>query len=150
MSQPFFCQNTAISKLLYDYISGFHHKNEERTPSFQNGRLDLFQNFQADGTSLERPHTLLIDSEQLESGDALDKDFREVASEEIEYFRREMVERTGDVRVEDYLKDEDILREVMNTVGKPGAFAEFCDVYEIRADFEKRVGSLFNNIDRYV
>ena len=39
-------------------------------------------------TSSER--TLLIDSEQLESGDALDKNFREMAEDEIERFRREI------------------------------------------------------------
>ena len=43
-----------------------------------------------------RPNTLLIDSEQLESGEALDDNFREMAADEIERFRREIVERTGD------------------------------------------------------
>ena len=39
------------------------------------------------------PRTLLIDSNQLESGDVLDKEFREAASTEIERFRREILER---------------------------------------------------------
>ena len=43
-----------------------------------------------------RPNTLLIDSEQLESGDALDDNFRGMAADEIDRFRREIVERTGD------------------------------------------------------
>ena len=47
-------------------------------------------------TGSPRPNTLLIDSEQLESGEALDNDFREMAADEIERFRREIVERTGD------------------------------------------------------
>ena len=38
----------------------------------------------------------MIDSEQLESGDALDKNFRDAASDEIERFRREHIQRTGD------------------------------------------------------
>jgi type III restriction enzyme len=42
------------------------------------------------------PNTLLIDSEQLESGEALDDNFRGMAADEIERFRREIVERTGD------------------------------------------------------
>ena len=33
------CQNTAISKLVYDFISGFHRKNEDGTATFHNGRL---------------------------------------------------------------------------------------------------------------
>ncbi len=49
-------------------------------------------------TALARPNTILIDSEQLESGEALDKDFREMAADEIEQFRREIVERTGDAQ----------------------------------------------------
>jgi type III restriction enzyme len=62
----------------------------------------------------------LIDSEQLESAEALDKNFRKMASDEIERFRREEVERTGDRRQAENLSDQDLLREVMNTVGKPG------------------------------
>ena len=49
-------------------------------------------------TRCPRPNTLLIDSEQLESGEALDDDFRDMAADEIERFRREIVERTGDRR----------------------------------------------------
>jgi len=39
------CQNTAISKLVYDFISGFHRKNEDDTTTLQNGCLALFRNF---------------------------------------------------------------------------------------------------------
>jgi hypothetical protein len=47
------------------------------------------------GNPLPRPNTLLIDSEQLEAGDALDDNFRTMAADEIERFRREIVERTA-------------------------------------------------------
>src|SRR5439155_575760 len=43
-----------------------------------------------------------------------------MASDEIERFRREIVQRTGDARAAENLSDQDLLREVMNTVGKPG------------------------------
>jgi type III restriction enzyme len=66
----------------------------------------------------------LIDSEQLESGEALDKDFREMAADEIERYRREMVARTGDIRAGANISDQDLLREVMNTVGKKGRLGE--------------------------
>ena len=46
------------------------------------------RNYDEYGKRLARPRTLLIDSEQLESGDALDKNFREMASDEIDRFRR--------------------------------------------------------------
>ena len=112
------CNNTATSKLVYDYISGFHTMDGDGNESFQNGRLELFQNFNEHGEPIARPHTLLIDSEQLESGDALDDRFRKMAADEIERFRREIVERTGDVRQGENISDADLLREVMNTVGK--------------------------------
>ncbi len=43
-----------------------------------------------------------------------------MAADEIERFRREIVERTGDARAGDNITDQELLREVMNTVGKPG------------------------------
>ena len=115
------CQNTAISKLVYDFISGFHRKNDDGTTNLVNGRHALFRNF--DDSTLNpfpRPNTLLIDSEQLEAGDALDDNFRGMAADEIERFRREIVERSGDARAGDNITDQELLREVMNTVGKPG------------------------------
>lgn len=114
------CQNTSISKLVYDFISGFNHENEDGSISFNNGRFPLFRNFDEHGNPLARPNTLLIDSEQLESGEALDDNFRGMASDEIERFRREIIERTGDPRQANSLTDQDLLREVMNTVGKKG------------------------------
>ena len=114
------CQNTAISKLVYDFISGFHRKNDDGTTTLENGRLALFRNFdETTGNPLPRPNTLLIDSEQLEAGDALDDNFRTMAADEIDRFRREIIERTRDARAADNLTDQELLREVMNTVGKP-------------------------------
>ena len=115
------CQNTAISKLVYDFISGFQQRNEDGTTTLVNGRLALFRNFdETTGNPLPRPNTLLIDSEQLEAGDALDDNFRGMATDEIERFRREIIERTGDARSADNITDQELLREVMNTVGKHG------------------------------
>ncbi len=115
------CQNTAISKLVYDFISGFQRKNDDGTTTLVNGRLALFRNFnETTGNPLPRPNTILVDSEQLEAGDALDDNFRGMAADEIERFRREIVERTGNARAGDNITDQELLREVMNTVGKPG------------------------------
>ncbi|MFN8472486.1 MAG: DEAD/DEAH box helicase family protein [Anaerolineae bacterium] len=114
------CNNTSASKLVYDYISGFHRQNEDGSTTFNSGRLPLFRNFDDYGNPLPRPNTLLIDSEQLESGEGLDEGFRAMAGDEIERFRREVMERTGDRRAADSFTDQELLREVMNTVGKPG------------------------------
>ena len=114
------CNNTATSKLIYDYIAGYCRQNEDGTEIFRPGRLELFRNYDENGTRYPRPRTLLIDSEQLESGDALSADFREAAADEIAQFRSEIITRTGDRHKAENISNEDLLREVMNTVGKPG------------------------------
>jgi type III restriction enzyme len=118
------CNNTATSKLVYDYISGFKRTDENESETYIPGHFELFRNFDDYGERLQRPRTLLIDSEQLESGEGLDKGFRDIAADEIERFRREIVARTGDIRAGENITDQDLLREVMNTVGKPGQLGE--------------------------
>ncbi len=122
------CNNTATSKLVYDYISGFVRENEDGTSNVVNGRLELFRNYDEHDNPLSRPNTLLIDSEQLESGEALDRNFRKLATDEIERFKREALERGGDLANQlmagKEIDDATLLREVMNTVGKPGTLGE--------------------------
>ena len=118
------CNNTSTSKLVYDYISGFYREKGDGSETLENGRLELFRNFDEHGNPYPRPRTLLIDNEQLESGEALDKNFRNVADDEIERFRREIIERTGDRHQAEKISDQDLLREVMNTVGKPGRLGD--------------------------
>jgi len=114
------CNNTSTSKLVYDYIAGFEKGTDADgvTPPPYLGTFPLFSNYDEHGEQLGRPRTLLIDSEQLESGEALDKNFRTMAGSEIERFRREIIERTGDKRQADNITDQNLLREVMNTVGR--------------------------------
>jgi len=122
------CNNTATSKLVYDYISGFERQGQDGAKILENGRLPLFRNFDENGNRYSRPRTLLIDSEQLESGDALDPNFRAMATDEIEQFRQEIFERGGklanDLRAGGTIDDALLLREVMNTVGKPGRLGD--------------------------
>ena len=118
------CNNTSTSKVVYDFISGFKRKNADESETYVSGRLELFRNYDEYGKRLARPKTLLIDSEQLESGEGLDKEFRNIAGDEIEHFRRDLVKRTGDSRAGEKISDQDLLREVMNTVGKAGQLGE--------------------------
>jgi type III restriction enzyme len=118
------CNNTSTSELVYKYISGFHRENDDGSTTLENGRLALFRNYDDYGNRIARPNTILIDSAQLESGEALDKDFRDMAADEIERFRREIVARTQDNRAGEAIDDATLLREVMNTVGKKGKLGE--------------------------
>ena len=70
-----------------------------------------------------RPHTILVDSEQLESGEGMSAEFKQIAAREIEEFKAEYRARFPG-RDAESLTDEDLLREVMNTVGKPGKLGE--------------------------
>jgi len=70
-----------------------------------------------------RPNTILVDSQQLESGEALSDEFRAAAAREIEEFKAEIRERFPGRNADD-LTPTDILREVMNTVGKQGKLGE--------------------------
>ena len=118
------CNNTSTSKLVHDFIAGFDRVQEDGSLTPHAGRLALFRNYDEHGNRLARPRTLLIDSEQLESGEALDSNFREMAADEIDRFRRDLVQRSGDMAAGQGISDQDLLREVMNTVGKEGKLGE--------------------------
>ncbi|MFH1300516.1 MAG: DEAD/DEAH box helicase family protein, partial [Planctomycetota bacterium] len=117
------CNNTATSKLVYDFISGYQWENTDGSTNPVPGRFALFRNTDEQGNELGRPNTLLIDSQQLESGEALDQNFRTLAASEIERFRYELKQR-GDHKSAENITDQDLLREVMNTVGKEGRLGE--------------------------
>ena len=122
------CNNTATSKLVYDFISGFVRDNDDGSQTPIPGRLELFRNSDEHGNAYARPNTILIDSRQLESGEGLDPNFRKIAADEIDRFRREALERGGaladDLRAGKEIDEATLLREVMNTVGKPGLLGE--------------------------
>jgi type III restriction enzyme len=115
------CNNTNVSKLVFDYIAGWK-KPLAGGDVVVPGKLDLFSN--ADGNRWSaRPKTILVDSTQLDSGDAMSADFKAAAAAEIDEFKAELRQRFPGRDV-DNLSDEDLLREVMNTVGKPGKLGE--------------------------
>lgn len=116
------CNNTATSKLVYDYISGFDRTDKSGNITLVPGRLPLFRNHDEHGSALARPRTILVDSMQLESGEALDDNFRKAAATEIAQFHAERRRREGSGIAD--APDHEVLREVMNTVGKPEKLGE--------------------------
>ena len=116
------CNNTNVSKMVYDYIAGWE-KEIEGTKFVQAGKLEAFRNDDGYGNWNSNPFTILVDSSQLESGEALTDEFKKVASKEIDEFKREYANRLGGKDAES-ISDSDILREVMNTVGKSGKLGE--------------------------
>jgi type III restriction enzyme len=116
------CNNTNVSKMVFDYIAGWEKQLPDETTVAVPGRLALFSNVDG-GRFIDRPNTILVDSEQLESGEAMSEDFKKIAAAEIAEFKAEYRQRFPDRDVEK-LTDEDLLREVMNTIGKPGRLGE--------------------------
>jgi len=118
------CSNTATSQLVYEWISGWDRGEGDERKTIHFGHLELFRNYDQYGGRLARPNTLLIDSQQLESGEALESNFRDMAEPEIAQFKREMLERGANPSEVEKISDQDLLREVMNTVGKKGRLGE--------------------------
>jgi type III restriction enzyme len=116
------CPNTLVSKLVYDWVAGKDVELDDGTKIAKSGALKLLSNVD-DGVWVSRPRTILIDSAQLESGEVMGRDFKLAASHEIETFKGEYKRRNPGADVEK-LTDEDLLREVMNTVGKKGRLGE--------------------------
>jgi type III restriction enzyme len=116
------CNNTNVSKLVFDYVAGREKTLDDASSVLVPGKLHLFTNV-VNGRWSARPTTILVDSQQLESGEAMSADFKKIAVREIEDFKQEYRERFPG-RDPDELTDEDLLREVMNTVGKPGKLGE--------------------------
>ena len=115
------CNNTSTSKLIYDFVAG--HELQNRPGDWKKGAFDLFNNVDDNKKPLPHMQTLLIDSEQLDSGEAMSADFKKAAATEIKIFKDEMRLRFPD-RDTSKITDEDLLREVMNTVGKKGRLGE--------------------------
>ena len=115
------CNNTATSKLVYDFIAGYEKYDAHGAfAGVEPGKFPLLSNFNTTTNSRHsRARTLLVDSYQLESGEEIDKDFRSTFAAEIDQFRREVAQREGAGAAEK-ISDTDILREGMNTVGKAG------------------------------
>jgi type III restriction enzyme len=142
------CQNTAISKLVYDYISGFQPAaNPDGTlpPPFM-GALPLFSNYDTHGEPLARPRTLVgAETHRYRPDFILCVDDGHGPDDLLNL----VVEIKG-YRGED-AKDK---KAAMETRWLPGvnnakhhgrwAFAEFTDVYAMQKDFGDKVQAQFD------
>jgi type III restriction enzyme len=116
------CNNTNVSKLVFDYVAGWQKALSGGGTVVIPGKLDLFSNAEGGRWSV-RPKTILVDSTQLDSGEAMSVEFKAAAAAEIDEFKADLRQRFPGRDV-DGLTDEDLLREVMNTVGKPGKLGD--------------------------
>ena len=115
------CNNTSVSKEVYKYLAGYEIQNGNGMPQVVPGVYDLFSNF--DPTTRQarsRPPTLLIDSDALENSDQVDDEFKKVFAPEIRKFKEAYARVHGQGAAE-RIEDAEILREVVNSVGKRGA-----------------------------
>lgn len=115
------CNNTSVSKEIYKFIAGYeltdgdgnHIRNVE-------GHYSLLSNYDiATKKPRQKAPTLLIDSDALENSNQVNDDFKKIFAPEIGEFRKEYARLNGSGAAVN-ITDAEILREVVNTVGKPG------------------------------
>jgi type III restriction enzyme len=114
------CNNTSVSKEVYKYIAGYEYEDENGNVEVVHGAKELFSNYSTSTNRLlKKPPTLLIDTDALENSGQINEEFKKIFSTEIEEFKRDYSRIYGQGSIEK-ITDEEILREVVNTVGKPG------------------------------
>lgn len=114
------CNNTSVSKEVYKYIAGYEYEDESGKAITHSGAKDLFSNYDSvTNRLLRKPPTLLIDSDALENSGQVNDEFKKIFSSEIEEFKKDYARVHGQGSAEG-ITDAEILREVVNTVGKQG------------------------------
>lgn len=114
------CNNTSVSKEVYKYIAGYEFEDEDGNIIVQEGVKELFSNYDpVTKKALQRPPTLLIDSDALENSDQINDEFKKIFASEIEEFKKDYARVHGQGSAVQ-IADAQILREVVNTVGKQG------------------------------
>lgn len=114
------CNNTTVSELVYRWIAGFERETASGQIKIEKGNLEIFRN--EDGVRFyDKPSTLVIDSAQIESGEKISDEFKKIFAKEIDDFHKDYRKRFPG---REEPTDEELLREVMNTVGKPSKLGE--------------------------
>lgn len=115
------CNNTSVSKEVYKYIAGYEFEDAKGNRVVVPGKYDVFSNYNSQTLQpLRKPPTLLIDSDALENSNQVNDDFKKVFAPEIQKFKQDYRIVHPDKSVEN-IADADLLREVVNTVGKRNA-----------------------------
>lgn len=113
------CNNTTVSKEVYKYIAGYESRDADGNVIHVDGHFPVFSNYK-DGIPLNHQPSLLIDSEAIDNaGGVISDEFKKVFGEKIQNFKHEYAQFHGAGSAE-RLTDGDILREVVNSVGKQG------------------------------
>ena len=112
------CNNTSVSKEVYKYIAGYEYLDDKEQLVTVSGAKELFSNYDpVTKKPLKKPPTLLIDSDALDNSDQINEDFKKIFASEIEEFKKDYARLHGQGNAE-RITDAEILREVVNTVGK--------------------------------
>ena len=117
------CNNTSVSKEVYKYLAGYEipGDNDTNPPRVVSGVFELFSNFDSTtGQARTKPPTLLIDSDALENSEQIDDEFKKVFAPEIRKFKEACARVHGQGAAE-RIEDAEMLREVVNTVGRRDA-----------------------------
>lgn len=117
------CNNTTVSKEVFKYMAGYETSDSEGKTIYIDGHFDIFSNYR-NGVPKKKQPSLLIDSIALdEAGSIVNDEFKTVFADEIQQFKREYAILHGSGSA-DSLSDGDILREVVNSVGKQGKLGQ--------------------------
>ena len=112
------CNNTMVSREVYKYIAGYETTNEQGETIYVKGHFPVFSNYDENNLPKAKAPTLLIDSTAIdEASSVVTEDFKKIYTSEIETFKKDywVIHGSGN----DSLTDAEILREVVNSVGKP-------------------------------
>lgn len=114
------CNNTSVSKEVYKYVAGYEVETSTGEIQVVSGAKEVFSNYDlVTNQPLKKPPTLLIDSAALEDSEQISDEFKKIFASEIAEFKKDYAQRHGQVDAENVTAAQ-ILREVVNTVGKPG------------------------------
>ena len=114
------CNNTTVSKEVFKYIAGYETTDADGNKIYVDGHFPIFSN-SINGVPQRKQPSLLIDSASIDNaGGIISDEFKRIFSTEIDTFKREYAQIHGSGSA-DALTDGDILREVVNSVGKLGS-----------------------------
>ncbi len=108
-----------MSRELFKFIAGFEYEDEKGNRIVHKGEFEVFNNYDQFGRPKHKAPTLLIDSDALENSGQVSDEFQKVFAAEIAEFKKEYARLYGQGAA-DEITDGELLREVVNTVGKPG------------------------------